>query len=101
VRIMSQPDIGFSPEEIVIKREEYTELQGKIEQLLNELPKRQKEVIYLRYFEDMDHAQIAAVMGINYQSVLNLAQKALQKLRSANLLSLLLSLYLSCCLIRK
>jgi RNA polymerase sigma-70 factor (ECF subfamily) len=87
-----RPDIDFSPEEIVVKNEEYRSLQRKISELLNELPKRQKEVIYLHYFEEMDYAQIAAIMGINYQSVLNLTQKALRKLRSADLLSLLLSL---------
>ena len=89
---MPRPDIDFSPEEIVVRNEEYHSLQNKIAELLNELPKRQKEVIYLHYFEEMDYTQIAAVMGIHYQSVLNLTQKALQKLRSANLLSLLLSL---------
>jgi RNA polymerase sigma factor (sigma-70 family) len=89
---MPQPDIGFSPEEIVVRNEEYRSLQNKITELLNDLPKRQKEVIYLHYFEEMDYTQIAAIMGIHYQSVLNLTQKALQKLRSANLLSLLLSL---------
>ena len=87
-----RPDIDFSPEEIVVKNEEYLSLQKKISELLNELPKRQKEVIYLHYFEEMDYAQISDIMGINYQSVLNLTQKALQKLRAADLLSLLLSL---------
>lgn len=89
---MARPDIDFSPEEIVVRTEEYLSLQNKIAELLNGLPKRQKEVIYLHYFEDMDYTQIAAIMGIHYQSVLNLTQKALQKLRSADLLLLLLSL---------
>ena len=89
---MPRPDIGFTPEELVVKNEEYQSLQKKISELLNELPKRQKEVIYLHYFEEMDYAQISDIMGINYQSVLNLTQKALQKLRAADLLSLLLSL---------
>jgi RNA polymerase sigma factor (sigma-70 family) len=92
ISAMPRPDIEFSPEEIVVRNEEYLSLQNKIVELLNELPKRQKEVIYLHYFEEMDYTQIAAIMGIHYQSVLNLTQKALQKLRSANLLSLLLSL---------
>jgi len=86
------PDIDFSPEEIVVRNEEYEKLQARIAALLNELPKRQKEVIYLHYFEEMDYTQIAEVMGIHYQSVLNLTQKALQKLRQANLLQVLLSL---------
>jgi RNA polymerase sigma factor (sigma-70 family) len=89
---LPRPDIEFSPEEIVVRNEEYLSLQARIAVVLNELPKRQKEVIYLHYFEEMDYAQIAEVMGIHYQSVLNLTQKALRKLRSANLLSLLLSL---------
>src|SRR5579859_4287131 len=86
------PDIDFSPEEIVVRNEEYEKLQIRIAQLLNELPKRQKEAIYLHYFEEMDYAQIAEVMGIHYQSVLNLTQKALQKLRQADLLPILFSL---------
>jgi RNA polymerase sigma factor (sigma-70 family) len=89
---LPRPDIDFSPEEIVVRNEEYRSLQAKIAVVLNELPKRQKEVIYLHYFEEMDYTQIAEVMGIHYQSVLNLTQKALRKLRSANLMSLLLSL---------
>jgi RNA polymerase sigma factor (sigma-70 family) len=89
---LPRPDIEFSPEEIVVRNEEYENLQHKIAALLNELPRRQKEVIYLRFFEDMDNTQIAEVMGIHYQSVLNLTQKALQKLRSADLLALFLSL---------
>ena len=89
---LPRPDIDFSPEEIVVRNEEYLSLQAKIAVVLNELPKRQKEVIYLHYFEEMDYSQIAEVMGIHYQSVLNLTQKALHKLRSADLLTILLSL---------
>lgn len=89
---LPKPEIDFSPEEIVVRQEEYQSLQAKIAAVLNELPRRQREVIYLHYFEGMDYTQIAAVMGINYQSVLNLTQKALRKLRSASLLSVLLSL---------
>src|SRR6185437_14886393 len=56
---LPRPDIEFSPEEIVVRNEEYEHLQNKIAALLNELPERQKEVIYLRYFEEMDYNQIA------------------------------------------
>lgn len=91
---MPRPDIDFSPEEIVIRKEEYGSLQGRIVEQLNALPQRQKEVIYLHYFEDMDYTQIAEIMGIRYQSVLNLTQKALQKLRSSNLLTVFLIFFL-------
>jgi len=89
---LPEPDIDFSPEEIVVRNEEYAALQGRIAALLNTLPQRQKEAIYLHYFENMEYAQIAEVMGINYQSVLNLTQKAIQRLRSADLLPVVLSL---------
>jgi RNA polymerase sigma-70 factor (ECF subfamily) len=89
---LPRPDIEFSPEEIVVRNEEYENLQHRIAALLNKLPRRQKEVIYLRYFEEMENTQIAEVMGIHYQSVLNLTQKALQKLRSADLLAVFYSL---------
>lgn len=92
IRRVPDPDIGFSPEEILVKNQEYHSLQARISEVLNALPKRQKEVIYLHYFEDMDYTQIADIMGIRYQSVLNLTQKALNMLRSADLLPVLLSL---------
>ena len=77
-----------------MKKEQDSILQKKILELLNTLPKRQKEVIYLHYFAGMDHNQIAAVMGINYQSVSNLKQRAIDKMRFAGLLELFLWLSL-------
>jgi RNA polymerase sigma-70 factor (ECF subfamily) len=92
VRVTRQPDIEFSQDEIVMKKEEDSALHSKILELLNTLPKRQKEVIYLHYFAGMDHNQIAAVMSINYQSVSNLKQKAIDKMRNAGLLQLFLAI---------
>lgn len=94
VSVSLQPDIEFSQDEIVMKKEQDSILQKKILELLNTLPKRQKEVIYLHYFAGMDHNQIAAVMGINYQSVSNLKQRAIDKMRFAGLLELFLWLSL-------
>ena len=84
-----QPDIEFSPEEIVVHQEEADSLRARLLALLNGLPARQREAIYLHYFEGLDYQQVASIMGVNYQSVLNLTQKAMQKLRGANLLWLL------------
>lgn len=76
-------NVDFSAEDIVIQAEEKAEERIRISQLLNELPKRQKEVIYLKYFEELDYKEIAVIMQINYQSVVNLAFKALQYLKMA------------------
>lgn len=89
ISTLASPDIDFSQEEILIQREQDNALKSRILLLLNSLPSRQKEVIYLSFFEDMSNAQIAEVLDINYQSVMNLKQRALQKMRTLALLLLL------------
>ncbi|MFT4154484.1 RNA polymerase sigma factor [Parafilimonas sp.] len=75
------PMIEFSPEEIIIQTEESRHLHAKLTALLNSLPPRQREIIYLHFFEKIEYREIAAIMKINYQSVLNLMHKALENLR--------------------
>lgn len=53
----------------------------RLNMALNELPQRQKELIYLRFYQCLDFEQIASVMCINRQSVYNLFQKSLASLR--------------------
>lgn len=77
----AEPDIEFSAEDIIIAAEQKQGLKEKLALYLNQLPKRQKEVIYLYYYEELSYDEIAGVMGINYQSVLNLMQKAIKQLR--------------------
>lgn len=91
IRMSVEPDICFSVEEIIVEKETEAFLHTKLTKLLNELPARQKEAIYLRYYENMEYRQIAEIMNVNYQSVLNLIQKALNKLRSEQLLSIFLT----------
>jgi len=90
ISLVTEPDIEFSQEEILIKKEADAWLKCKIVELLNALPERQREVIYLFYFENMSLTQIAEVMGINHQSAMNLKQRAVIKMRAANLLSVFL-----------
>jgi RNA polymerase sigma-70 factor (ECF subfamily) len=92
ISLITQPDIEFTQEEILIKNEIDAGLKEKILHLLNTLPKRQREVIYLHYFENMSLSQVAVIMDINHQSVMNLKQRALQSMRSANILSVFLLL---------
>lgn len=50
------------------------------EQVQN-LPKRQREVVHLRYFQNLKNDEIAEILNINYQSVSNLLHRALEKLK--------------------
>lgn len=53
----------------------------KLNHALNKLPDRQKELIYLRFYQSLNFEQIAEVMSISRQSVYNLFQKSLHSLR--------------------
>lgn len=71
----------FTIEDSLIAREQNLYLTRKITALLNDLPQRQKEVVYLRFFQDLDRNEIADVMQITPQSVSNFLQKSFTQLR--------------------
>lgn len=48
---------------------------------LSELPNRQKEIIRLRFYEDLTHNQIAELLNMNTQSAKNLLYRAIESLR--------------------
>ncbi len=52
-----------------------------LNRLLNSLPKRQKEVLHLKYYEELIFEEVAQVIHLNYQSVLNHIHRALTNLR--------------------
>ncbi len=73
--------LQFSPEDFLIAQEEDAYRQETLAQVLNGLPPRQREAVYLRYYEDLSYQQIAEVLHINYQSVMNLIYQAFKELK--------------------
>jgi len=57
------------------------ERKNILRQRLTQLPERQREIIHLRYFQNLNHEEIADILNINYQSVSNLLHRALTKLK--------------------
>jgi len=72
----------FSIEKIIIEKEITEEKAWKIRKTLSLLSQRQKEIIYLKYYQHLEHGQIAELMSISRQSVYNLLYEAINKLRS-------------------
>jgi RNA polymerase sigma factor (sigma-70 family) len=77
-----EDDFTFSHEDLVIADEIDKERKERLLKCLNALPKRQKELIYLRFFENLDYDTIASIMNLNLQSVRNLSFSAIKELRA-------------------
>ncbi|QRR03251.1 RNA polymerase sigma factor [Dyadobacter sandarakinus] len=76
-------DISFSVEEDFIENESALMMAQRAKYFIDQLPARQKEVIYLRFFQEVDRNQIARIMNISPQTVSNLLQIALKQLRKS------------------
>ena len=74
-------DIQFSAEELMTYQETERFKNKNLSKLLNKLPKRQKEAIYLKYYSGLKAKEISEIMDINYQSVVNTLHKAINNLK--------------------
>jgi RNA polymerase sigma factor (sigma-70 family) len=74
-------EMVFSVESDFITKETSSIQTQKLLDALNELTPRQKEVIYLRYFEEMEYEEIAAIMEITVKATYKLAARGLETLR--------------------
>lgn len=74
--------VEFNIEAKILQHTDEVELAKRIKDTLNLLPSRQKEAMYLRFYENLSFDEIAEVMHLNRQSVHNLLQKAYNRFRS-------------------
>jgi RNA polymerase sigma-70 factor (sigma-E family) len=58
------------------------ELRSTVWNALAQLPRRQRAVVVLRYYEDLSEAETAEVMGISIGTVKSTASRAMAKLRT-------------------
>jgi RNA polymerase sigma factor (sigma-70 family) len=74
-------EIVYSPEDFLILLQGSEKNRIKVIEALKNLSVRQREAIYLRYFEELDFENIAKVMDMNIQSVRNTLQRGMQSMR--------------------
>lgn len=71
----------------LIEARELSEEQARrLERAFEQLSSRQREAVYLRYYEDLSYEDICQAMNINYQSVRNLVAGGIRALREAMIL---------------
>lgn len=74
-------DFVASPESTLIAGQISAEQQQQMLAALNALSKRQKEAVYLRYFENLTCAEVASVMALEVNSTYVLLSRAIDVLR--------------------
>ncbi len=92
------PDDSFdfelipSHESAIVADEIYKEQKAKLQQGIATLTRRQREVIYLRFYQNLSYAEIAGIMVMKIDSVYNLISKAIGLLKNSMVLFFLLLL---------
>lgn len=71
----------FSIEQQLISDELTAGKVAQLNKLLNVLPARQKEALYLRYHHGLNVDEVAEILNVNYQSANNLLHRALVNIR--------------------
>ncbi len=80
-------ELAFSVENELIKREQLNSQAKELLKSINQLTTRQKEFIYLRYFEDMNYDEISTIMSISTKATYKLSARSLEGLREIYSLS--------------
>jgi RNA polymerase sigma factor (sigma-70 family) len=70
-----------SSDTVFIENETEQILRSKIKTVIQTLPSRQQEIIYLRFYEGLDYEEIADIMALNKTSAYKLLYKAIGRLQ--------------------
>lgn len=66
----------------MIEDEKKSNIEKKIEGMLNKLSSRQKEAIYLRFIHELEYSEIGTILNMQAPSVRNLVARGIAKMRS-------------------
>jgi RNA polymerase sigma-70 factor (ECF subfamily) len=96
---LKEDEGGFewSPESSLIARQDSDEKERIVTGALNGLTNRQKEIIYLKYYQNLSYEEVSEIMNINYQAARNLLYQAIKALKNRLPGSLELIFFLFAC----
>lgn len=74
-------EFEISHEMLLINDQENKELAQKVFNAMRELSARQKEIIYLKFHQNLSYEEVSEIMNINYQAARNLVYQSLKVLK--------------------
>lgn len=68
-------------EAFLVSRQEDEDRSKRVLQSLQQLSPRQKEIIYLKFYQNLSYEEVSVIMNINYQAARNLLHHAIKALK--------------------
>ena len=93
IEATAEEEVAFSAETLIIKKETDKAQQRKLKEAFKQLTARQKEAIFLRFYEGLSYKEIATTMNISVKATYKIMARALLQLK--DILSLHLMLFLT------
>ncbi len=78
---VDETDFEISPEMLLINDQENRQLSQKVFNAMQELSARQREIIYLKFTQNLSYEEVCEIMNINYQAARNLVSQAIKVLK--------------------
>lgn len=87
-------ELQLSPESELIKRHDDSAMQKKMQQSLEKLTPRQREAVFLRYYEGFSYPEVAAILELSPKATYKLMARAIEALRQAMTILALLAFFI-------
>ncbi len=77
-----EADVELSIETQIVEDEQKQQIRSNLNRAIGDLTTRQKEILYLRYYENLSYEDISELMSLNHNSMYKLLSAAIKRLRS-------------------
>ncbi|MCF0055606.1 RNA polymerase sigma factor [Dyadobacter sp. CY356] len=75
-------EADLSVESLIIENEHLKHQIKRLNQIVSHLTKRQQEIIYLRFYQNLENEDIAQIMSLGRQSVANLLYRTIKEIKN-------------------
>lgn len=89
-------NVSLNIEDALIDGERREKISGQLQEAISRLTARQKEAIFLRFYEQLSYEEIAEIMGITVKASYKIMARSLSFLRNNLSKEDLLILYMAC-----